>query len=301
MNSTPLVSLVVVNYNFSAYVIQTLESVRQQTYANTELVIIDDLSTDNSPKLIRDWLATYDKPYKFVANEKNLGVCATVNKAFHLANGKYISATAGDDLFQPQKVETQVAMLESSGDEFCAVYSNAYLINEHNEQKDVLFIERRKVKGYPSGYIYEDLLEDNFIPAMSALLKKSCFLSVGDFDETLAYEDYDMWLRLAHKYKFLFSDYVSCTYRVKEKSLSTSITDWDLPNASILAKHAPTHPLAMKKLKELAFRAYTRDKTKVLETLSSKNINNKYVKRLLYLHRKKIPVSIGKHLLPKIG
>lgn len=300
MNSTPLVSVIVVNYNFSAYVIQTLESVRQQTYENIELIVIDDCSADNSPDLIRNWLSSYDKPSKLIVNEKNLGVCATANKAFHLATGKYISATAGDDLFHPQKVEKQVALLESSGDDFCAVYSNAYLINEYNEQKEVMFIERRNVKGYPSGYIYEDLLEDNFIPAMSALVKKSCFLSVGDFDESLSYEDYDMWLRLARKYKFLFSDYVSCTYRVKEKSLSTSI-DWDVPNMAILAKHAPNHPLAMKKLKELSLRAYQRDKTTVLATLSSKNVSDKYIKRILFLHRQRIPVSIGKHFLPKIA
>jgi glycosyltransferase involved in cell wall biosynthesis len=154
MNPNPLVTLIVVNYNFEPYVLQTLNSVQQQTYTNMELIVIDDHSSDNSVDLIRKWLETYDRPHHLVLNEKNLGVCATLNKAFHMAKGKYISATAADDLLMPQKLEKQVSLLEAAGEDVCAVYSNAFLVNEHNEKKDVHFIERRNVKGFQQGDIY---------------------------------------------------------------------------------------------------------------------------------------------------
>jgi glycosyltransferase involved in cell wall biosynthesis len=296
MNTLPLVTIVAVNYNFELYVLQTLESIRNQTYEHTELLIIDDHSTDNSVTLIKNWLLTYERPARLIVNEKNMGVCATLNKVFREARGKYIAATAADDILMPDKLKVQVDILESAGPDICAVYSNAYIINELGQPRDINFIERRNVVGYPQGYIYEYLLTDNFIPAMSVMLKKECYEQVGEFDEKLVYEDYDMWLRMSQKYKFIYSDYISVKYRVKDKSLATCI-DWDVPNAKILLKHAKDNTLALKKLRELAFRAYSKDKKKVFDILISIKTDDRYLNRVLFLHRNKVPLVIGRRLL----
>lgn len=296
MLKQPLLSVIVVNYNFQQYVLETLESIRQQSYGDFERIFIDDCSTDDSVAIAKRWMAEQNVPWKVIVNEKNMGVCATLNKAFNLASGKYISATAGDDIFMPDKLKIQLEHMESAPPDVCAVYSNAYIINERGTQLDKNFIERRNVKGYPSGKIFDTLLVDNFIPAMSVLLRKDCFDDIGGFDEQLVYEDYDMWLRLASKYKFLYSDYISVQYRVKEKSLSTSI-DWDLPNVKILLKHVSDSKLALQKLREIALRAYRNKKQKVLESLTRENISDTYIRRLLFLHRNKIPAKYGHRLL----
>ena len=73
----------------------------------------------------------------------------------------------------------------------------------------------------PEGLIYEDLLEANFIPAMTVLARRECYETAGPYDETLVYEDWDMWLRLAKRYEFAFSPHVGASYRVVTGSLSS--------------------------------------------------------------------------------
>jgi len=300
MSASPLVSVVAINYNFEKYVLEALESVRQQHYDNIELIIIDDHSTDNSVALIKYWMSTYTGPCRLIVNEKNLGVCATLNKAFTGATGKYIAAIATDDIWLPDKTTIQVQLLESAGQDVCAVYSDAYLIREDGSLRDKRFMEIRNVKGFPQGEIFEALLTDNFIPAMSVLLKMECFKAVGKFDEQLVYEDYDMWLRLARKYKFLFSDYMSVKYRIKDKSLSTSII-WEVPNTKILLKHLDGHPLVLKKLQEIALKAYRKDQKKVFDILSATSLHDPYIRRLRFFHRWRIPTPIGLRLLPSLS
>lgn len=300
MTPSPLVSVVAINYNFEKYVLEALESVKQQNYDNIELIVIDDHSTDNSVALIRDWLAAYSGASQLILNEKNLGVCATLNKAFSRATGKYIAAIATDDIWLPDKTKIQVQLLESAAPDVCAVYSDAYLIREDGSPRDKKFMEIRNVTGSPQGEIFETLLTDNFIPAMSVLLKMECFRAVGDFDEQLVYEDYDMWLRLSKKYKFLFSDYMSVKYRIKDKSLSTSII-WEVPNTKILLKHLGHHPLVLQRLRQLILNAYRKDQKKVFEVLSAANLRDPYINRLRLLHRWHIPILIGLRLLPSLS
>jgi glycosyltransferase involved in cell wall biosynthesis len=297
MSQLPLVSVIAINFNSEKYVEETLNSIRNQTYENFELIIIDDCSTDNSVAIIEKWLTDYHRPFQLILNEKNIGVCSTLNRAFHLATGKYVCATATDDLLMPDKLSIQVNLLETAPPDICAVYSDAYLINADGTRRDLNFIANRQIKHPPTGQIFENLLHDNFIPAMSVLLKTECFHEVGDFDEKLVYEDYDMWLRLARKYKFIFSNYISCKYRVRDKSLSTQI-DWDIPNSKILLKHVHHDSLVLKKLQDTALRAYEKNKKSVFDILALSDISDKYIRRLILLHRFKIPLKLGIRLLP---
>jgi len=299
MTTSPLVSVIAINFNFEKYVLEALESVKRQDYDNIELIIIDDHSTDNSVALIQKWLASYPGACQLIVNEKNLGVCATLNKAFARARGKYIAAIATDDIWLPDKTKVQVQLMEAAAPDVCAVYSDAYLIREDGSPRDRNFMEIRNVKGFPQGGIFEPLLTDNFIPAMSILLKMECFRAVGQFDEQLVYEDYDMWLRLSRRYKFLFSDYMSVKYRIKDKSLSTSIM-WEVPNTKILLKHVDHHPLVLQKLRHLILNAYRKDQKKVFEILSTSNLRDPYIRRLQTFHRWRVPTPIGLRLLPSL-
>jgi len=297
MSSSPLVSVVAINFNFEKFVLEALESVKRQDYDNIELIIIDDHSKDNSVALIKEWMSTYTRPCRLIVNEKNIGVCATLNKAFSQATGKYIAAIATDDIWLPQKTKIQVELLESAPADVCAVYSDAYLIREDGSAREQRFMQIRNVQGFPQGEIFLPLLTDNFIPAMSVTLKMECFRAVGDFDEQLVYEDYDMWLRLSKKYKFIFSDYMSVKYRIKDKSLSTSII-WDVPNAKILLKHLAHHPMVRQKLQELVLRSYKKKEEKVFNVLAAADIKDRYVRRLQFLHRWRVPIPIGLKVLP---
>jgi GT2 family glycosyltransferase len=75
-------------------------------------------------------------------------------------------------------------------------------------------------KSRPHGNIHQVLWEGNFIPAMTTLVKRECYHKVGMYDETLFYEDWDMWLRLSHLGDIIFVNRVVCDYRLHETNMT---------------------------------------------------------------------------------
>lgn len=111
---TPLVSVVVITYNSSGTVIETLDSVKNQTYQNIELIVTDDCSTDNTLEIVRTWLN--DNPSRFVrsevvAAERNTGVSGNNNRGVAKAYGEWIKMVAGDDLLLPNCIEEFVSFI----------------------------------------------------------------------------------------------------------------------------------------------------------------------------------------------
>lgn len=297
MTTPPLVTIGAINYNNGLYVIETLESIKAQTYQNVELIIVDDCSTDNSVTLIADWLVKYNKPVKFIQHPKNLGVCATCNDVLKNATGQYISIIATDDLMMPEKIEMQVNILGHSTKDVGAVYSDAYLINEDSSKRYGWFIQRYKnFKELPSGNLYNTLMEGNFLPAMALLIKKQCYDEIGFFDKNLICEDFDMWLRLSKKYKFIFSDYVSVKYRVRDAGLSNSMRNWDLELMKVYLKHAKESPTAMQMLEQLVFKNYLLKNNSILNKLSEFKNYSSNINLVYRMHRMLVPNLLGKKI-----
>ena len=220
----PLVSVIAVCYNHSRFVIECLESIRLQTYTNTQLIIIDDCSTDDSVSRIRDWIAKNSVECTFVARGENQGICKTFNEGLSHASGKYISIVATDDVWMPDKIERQVREAENLPEDVGVIYTEACQIDENGDPLPQKFIEaHREFSTIPEGDIFQTLLEKNFIPAMTTLVRRSCYDRVGKYDENLCYEDYDMWLRIAQHYKFVFLPIVSAKYRVVSNSLTRAV------------------------------------------------------------------------------
>jgi glycosyltransferase involved in cell wall biosynthesis len=126
----PLVSMIVVCYNQARFVVETLESVKAQTYQLTELIILDDCSSDGSVAVIENWLRENRIECTFIRHEKNQGTCKTVNDALAVATGKYISMIASDDVWLPDKIARQVEIMESQPDDVGVLYSDAFRLNE---------------------------------------------------------------------------------------------------------------------------------------------------------------------------
>ena len=217
---SPLVSILVASYNNATFIQQSLDSVAAQTYQNIELIIVDDCSKDDSVAVIESWIERNDYKCKFIANPDNKGVCRVSNIFLENCHGKYISWLASDDIMLPGKIETQVGILENAASDVGLVYSDAYIIDKHGKKYFSKFIQwHRQFIDIPQGDVFETLLNGNFIPVMTTLIKKECFNKCGYYDENLIYEDYDMLLRIAKEYKFIFSDYISTEYRMHDNNL----------------------------------------------------------------------------------
>ncbi|MGI6684354.1 MAG: glycosyltransferase [Bacillota bacterium] len=125
----PKVSVIIPSYNHEKFIGEAIESVLNQTYQDFELIIIDDCSHDNSIKVIEKFKS---EKIRFFINEKNMGATYTANKCISEARGEYIALLNSDDIWELNKLEKQVPILDNNR-EIGAVFSNALFINEKGE------------------------------------------------------------------------------------------------------------------------------------------------------------------------
>ncbi len=220
---SPLVTVAVSSYNCRDFIIETLESVKSQSYSPIQLIIIDDCSNDDSVDLIKHWVNANYPDAKFHVNERNLGVTSVFAKALELAEGKYFSFIGSDDVMCSSKIEAQVAVLEQTDDSVAATFSDSFLMKEDGSKHFGLYIQRfRQLEYVPNGYIYDLLAGGNFIPAHAVLTKTDHIREAGGFDTSLSFEDWDLWLKLAKAKQFIYTDQPLVYYRIRKKSLMHS-------------------------------------------------------------------------------
>lgn len=297
----PLVSISVASYNNAHLITETLDSIFNQTYRNIELVVVDDFSTDNSIEIINKWVAEYGHRFQHVEliqHEKNKGVCAAANSMVKNSKGDFISYIASDDTMLPDKTEKQLALLQQASEEVGMVYSDAYLMDEESNPIYGWFIQRYRQDFVwpPSGWLFEELLNGNFIPAMSVMIKKEVFDDIGYFDETLVFEDYDMWLRIALKYKIVYSEVPSVRYRIRKSSLIHTIKSWNPSLIKIFLKFQDRKDV-QEKLIEIAKTCYNNNDRESLKHFQQLTTKIPAIEKIMRLHRLGIPHLIGKRIV----
>jgi len=219
MQNFPLVSIICLSYNHEDYVVEALNSVINQTYPNIELLIADDCSTDNSVEIIQNWLQHHPKVH-FSVNEKNLGNTKTFNQLAKKAKGDYIIDLAADDVLLPNCVEKQVSTFRNSNfSNLGIVYGNLIEIDENGSSLRNYYTE----KDHPeSGDIYKMVIgRTTKICSVSSMVKISVFEKLGYYDEKLAYEDLDLWIRASREFDFEYINDVLAYKRETPNSLSS--------------------------------------------------------------------------------
>ena len=225
MNSPPLITVIALCYNHAQYLTECLEGIRKQTHQPLELIIMDDCSADHSVEVIREWISKHQVICHFIPHKKNAGICKSLNEALSFAHGEFVSITSTDDVWLEDKLEQQIKVFQSRGPNTGVVYSDAIQIDSKGQVLESLFIEsHRKLPVMPQGKIFSVLLEGNFIPAPSVLIRRSCYDTVGTYNEELCYEDYDMWLKISQHYEFAFCPVIGTKYRFLDHSLSRKMS-----------------------------------------------------------------------------
>jgi glycosyltransferase involved in cell wall biosynthesis len=219
MQASPLVSVLVGCYNHERFVVETLESIRSQTYKNLELIIWDDCSRDGSVAVISAWIERTGLECTFLKNSVNLGICRSLNRALLIAKGEYIAMVAADDVWLPDKIERHIGILSHAPEEVGVVFGDALQIDASGKLLPGMFIESHTQLKIPEcGNIFDLLWRENFIPAMATLIRRSCFDRVGLYDEDLCFEDHDMWLRISRFFDFFYDPTPSACYRILQTS-----------------------------------------------------------------------------------
>lgn len=188
----PEISICIPTYNRKEYLKETLASIFAQTYCDYEIVIVDDGSTDGTEQMLKE--AGHNIRYHW---QENRGDATARNKLIELAQGRYITFIDSDDLLMPDAVERMAEVVKREPDDI-VVYGNYIGIDEHgNEAK------RSKRKLY-SGYVTQYLFQNIFINSCGSMFPKRVLDNMGGFDTSLRVcSDYDLWLRLSLKYRFI--------------------------------------------------------------------------------------------------
>ena len=189
---TPNVSVCIPTYNRRDYLKETLDSVFAQTYKDFEVVIVDDGSTDGTEQMLKQ--AAYPVRYYW---QKNRGDAAARNRLIELAQGKYITFLDSDDLLLPDAIEHMTAVMNGEN-ESVVVYGHYIAIDENGN------VCKRKRKKLYSGCITPQLFENILVHSCGSMFPKNILEQAGGFDTSLPVcSDYDLWLRLSLKYRFV--------------------------------------------------------------------------------------------------
>lgn len=213
---TPLVSIVCLCYNHNRFVGEALQSVFDQTYPNIQLIVVDDCSMDGSAATIERILQGRSS-IPFLRRNSNTGNCRAFNEGLRMATGKYVIDLAADDILAVNRVEVGVALLESKP-EYGVQFSDAEIIDENGKLWG-RHSDRFPHVSIPSGDIFVDVMSRYFINSPTMMIRKTVLDTLGGYDESLAYEDFDFWVRSSRRFYYLYTPEVL----IKRRSLSTSM------------------------------------------------------------------------------
>lgn len=186
------ISVLMSVYNGEKYLKDSIQSILSQTYKNFVFIIIDDHSSDKSFDIIKSFR---DKRIHVIKNSKHRGLTYSLNKALKLSNSTYIARMDADDISLPKRLETQVHYLENHP-KVVMVGSWVDLIDKNNNKIRQLRL--------PISYeeIKRSILFFNPFIHPTVMIRKSILDKVGKYDEKLdGAEDYDLFLRIASKYR----------------------------------------------------------------------------------------------------
>lgn len=216
----PLISICMPSYNGEDYIKEAIDSVLAQTYENFELIITDDISTDNTVEIIKEY---NDPRIKFFQNSKNLHIYNNVNKAISLASGELVGIIHCDDKYEKTFLEKIVKSYNKYPNEkvfvtaVCNWHSNINVLFDWHPFNSDGVISKAEV-------LIRLCFGNNIGNGVNVVLHRDCFNKVGFFTpEYKGTGDYDYWMRLAEKFDFVYIPEVLAYYRIHDSNLTHSL------------------------------------------------------------------------------
>ncbi len=201
----PKVSVIIPTYNREQFIVETINSVLNQTYKDFEIIVVDDGSTDNT----KIKLEQFKSKIKLI-EQKNSERAVARNNGTKNSTGQYVAFLDSDDIWIKNKLEKQVEILDSKS-EVILTYGQCLRINEDGQK---IKTARRQLRGF-SGNVYEELLMRNFIVSPTPMIRKDFFEKTAGFQtKYIPYEDWEFWIRFSLLGKFHFINKPLAYYRI---------------------------------------------------------------------------------------
>ena len=221
------VTTIIPSYNRADYLPLALDSVLGQTYSVSEIIIVDDGSTDNTREVVK----RYEGQVRFYAQNHG-GVSAARNKGLELAQGEIISWCDADDMWEPSFLWRTVSLLEND-QQVDGVYAGVMHIDSDGKR-----LPQENRMTVPPDQLYAALADDCFIQTTGFVMRQRCFDQAGWFDtEFDISEDYDMFLRLAQNFRIVGLGEPLVRYRVHQQNTVSNTAKWCESRLALTRKH----------------------------------------------------------------
>ncbi len=235
-----LVSVPVLTYNSAAFVLETLESIYNQSYSNIQLIISDDCSVDNTVNIVRQWcnqsrVKERFSDIKVITVAENTGIPANYNRSIRASTGEWIKAISGDDFLMVNCIADNMNFIEKN--------PQVHVLYSYNRVYEDTFTEKNYIGLNPDqpplGIINDDitareqykllLIGDRIAFTPSRFLNKVALYNSGLPDENLYSEDYQLKLNFTKNgYKLFFMEKETVLYRQHDLASSNTIREYIL-------------------------------------------------------------------------
>lgn len=197
-----LVSIITPSYNTARFLQETIECVLAQTYANWEMLIVDDCSTDETDDVVASFT---DERIRFFKNDRNRGAAYSRNFALREARGRWIAFLDSDDLWMPDKLEKQIRFMEDNGCAFS--YTNYVEMDEDGNRLSVLWTGPKKIGRFRMCLF-------NFMGCLTVMYDSKIvgLLQIADLKKR---NDYALWIQASKKADAYLLPETLAVYRVR--------------------------------------------------------------------------------------
>jgi glycosyltransferase involved in cell wall biosynthesis len=217
------ISVFITSYNQKAFLVEAIESVLAQTLSPSQILVVDDCSSDGSQEVIEGYRSRYPDLITAIFHTQNRGVAQARAHALQAISGDYVTYVDGDDRFLPQKLEKEAALLARRR-EIQIAFSNNYYMTETGQRTGIWITN----KWPPQGDVFKETLTRQFPRGnlfRMELLPYAAWQAVGFHDPNLSVlEDWDMRIRLSKCYRVAYWDEPLTEIRVHNRGLSSVST-----------------------------------------------------------------------------
>lgn len=188
----PFVSVIIPTFNRLELLKQTVESVRNQTFKEYEVVVVNDGSDDGTAA----WLGQQND--LIVINQENSGIATSRNKGIKTSKGEWLAFLDHDDIWGPDKLQTQVDFIKSNPEVSMVAVKHVRLGTR---------IKQNRPGKWMKGDLFVKVFSESFIHTSSVMIKRAVLEKVGGFPTKYRFADeFDVWLKISQKYQIAFFD-----------------------------------------------------------------------------------------------
>lgn len=225
MENNILVTVRVVSYNAAKTILETLESIKAQTYQNIELIVSDDCSKDETVQIARRWIDKNKERFVrtvLLTVPQNTGVCANMNRSLKASRGVWIKGIAADDILLPNCIEDVMAFVKQNPEaQFVTTLQRVYneTFEEKNYENTTGYISEKLVQKDARAQLMEVAFSHN-ICAPATMCSRALLENIGGYDDRYGYEDHPLYISmLEHGYKIFFLPKETVGYRIHNSTM----------------------------------------------------------------------------------